>query len=234
MKQQTQTITANVTESIIAVIDTKLKPLQEENAALKIEVEILRTKVQGLEKASRKNNLILHGLKETEVDTYDLMKKVITTLDLVTKTAELKQWDEWEISNVYRIGKKNNKKTRPIRISLNLLWRKTEMLKNKKYLPDNIYITEDYPKDIQQKRKELKVKLQEELDKGNEAYIAYDQLIIKDKKDKRKRMPTDSPNSPSKPIRETNKIFNKTKINKIDSFVRSRSFSTSENSKHPQ
>ncbi|KAI8419990.1 hypothetical protein MSG28_008593 [Choristoneura fumiferana] len=225
MKEEMQQQTAVINENMAITMDKKLKPLVEETASLKKEVHVLKSKIYFLEKDARKNNLILHGVPETETHFSELLAIVTSVLDNVSDKANLNTWDKWEISNAYRIGKKTENKIRPICVTLTLQWRRNELLRNKKYLPENIYVTEDYPKEVLLVRKELKNKLKEELEKGKEGYIAYDRLIIKEKNEKRKRSPTESPNTPNT---ETRILKNKPKLNKTNSFFRAGS---SENNK---
>lgn len=65
-------------------------------------------------------------------------------------------------------------------ITVTLVWRKIELLKNKKLFPENIYITEDFPKEVLLKRKELRKQKEEEIINGKIAFIRYDNIIIKD------------------------------------------------------
>ncbi|CAH0404805.1 unnamed protein product [Chilo suppressalis] len=181
-------------------IDEKLKPLVKENLHLRNEVAFLNKNVSNTERDVRKNNLILHGLQEKETNNIELVESLITCLNNIYKDTGLGNWDKYEISRIQRVGIKDSNKTRSILFTLTLEWRKLELLRNKKRFPKNIYITEDYPKDILNIRKELKVKQQEEIKKGKIAFIRYDKLIVKDKNpvakenEKRKRTPTDSPN----------------------------------------
>lgn len=64
----------NNTEKIMLTIDDKIKPLIEENKILKCEIQELNKKISTLEDATRKNNIILHGLKETETNYTQLFK----------------------------------------------------------------------------------------------------------------------------------------------------------------
>ncbi|VVD01456.1 unnamed protein product [Leptidea sinapis] len=67
----------------------------------------------------------------------------------------------------------------------------------KKDLKDG-YITEDFPKEVLEKIRELKPKLIEEREKGNTAYIKYDQLVVKEGaliNEKRKRDQLTSPDN---------------------------------------
>lgn len=124
--------------------------------------------------------------------------------------------DKWEISSVKRIGLKSTSKNRPILVSLTLKWRKILLLKNNKKFEQGTYVTEDFPKEVIEKRKELKIKLVEAIKNGKTAKIHYDELIIKDKpKEKRKRSPSASPKILSKQWDSTK---NPSKVNKTNVF----------------
>ncbi|KAI5639585.1 hypothetical protein NE865_07951 [Phthorimaea operculella] len=200
-QQYNDDLAARFTANLSSTIDEKLTPIVEENKKLKKQVVTLQAKVKSLERDVRKNNVIIHGIQETEMSYADLRSKMITILDNISKKSNMREWDEWEISDMRRIGKKSEGKSRPILISLTLLWRKIELLKNNKHFPTGIYATEDYPKDVQKKRKELKVQKKQEEQNGNIAFIRYDKLVVKPKildektkeSEKRKRTPSDSP-----------------------------------------
>lgn len=194
MQNQTIELNATLTANLTSTIEEKIKPLVEQNQVLKDEVQLLRAKVKSLEKESRGNNLILHGIMESERSNTELLDLVLDTLNEALKDVTDK-WDKWEISKVQRLGaKKSETKARPILVTLTLIWRKIEILKNNKSFSNNIYATEDFPKDVIIKRRELAPKLQEERKKGKIAYIRYDQLIVKENiSEKRKRSPTESP-----------------------------------------
>lgn len=221
-RRQMNAQTEKITNDLASTIDKKLKPILEENKVLKNEVVTLKNKVRSLEKETRKNNIILHGIKESEGNSYDLQVLVIDTFNAVSKTANLDPFDKWELSDAYRLGKKQDNKQRPILVKLTLSWRRLEILKLSKQFPTGIYVTEDYPKDVLKTREDLKIKLKEELKKGNKAVIRYDQLIIKGKadsnvtKEKRKRSPSKTPTHPT-----TNEEIPQkapSKINKTNAF----------------
>ncbi|VVC95721.1 unnamed protein product [Leptidea sinapis] len=193
-EKQTIRITENVTTQVSATIDEKLKPILEENQKLKKEVNLLKTKIQNLDRDSRKNNIILHGVTETEKSPVELLDLVLKVFNEASEKGGIDNWDKWEISSVRRLGKPTEKKIRPIHITVTLQWRKIEMFKNKKNLPQNSYISEDFSKPVLNKRKELKMQQQEEIKNGKHAFIRYDKLIIKEKPiEKRKRSPSTSP-----------------------------------------
>ncbi|XP_059050167.1 uncharacterized protein LOC131845148 [Achroia grisella] len=189
------------TTEISKTIDEKIQPLIIENKELKQEVQSLMVKILEMEKQTRKNNIILHGVTEKEENYTELQELVVETLNKLSVETALQEWDKWELSRVQRLGKKKESKIRPILITLTLTWRRTEILKNKSKFPKNIYVTEDFPKDILLKRKELKIKMKEEIAKGKKAYISYDKLVVNEtQKDKRKRSESCSPNAPSTSI----------------------------------
>ncbi|XP_061719718.1 uncharacterized protein LOC133526889 [Cydia pomonella] len=240
-EKHTNSLKESFNTSIASTIEEKLAPLMEENLKLKGDVTVLKNKVHNLEREVRKNNLILHGVEESEQDDTELLELVLQTLNNLAKDGEIESFDKWEISVVRRLGKKRDKKHRPILVKLTLAWRRLQVLKNGKKLPANTYVSEDYPKDVIQIRKDLNIKRQEEIKKGKIAMIRYDKLIIKEKtnqdrtNEKRKRSPTKSPTSDNNNKHNEEAIqVAPTKINKTNAFAimnRSRSNSLSSSSK---
>lgn len=215
---------ANQTKDIVSQIDEKLVPIMRDMEELKIENQKLKEKITNMEKENRKNNIILYGLKEHEPNTEELEKgnKEESTADLMAKIIEKIKNDldiqlvNRDINAIHRIGKKyKNDKERPILLSLVNTWQKEDIMKNRKLLK-NVYISEDFPKEVLLKRRELQSKLKEERDKGNFAAIFYDKLVVKEgpaDKGKRKRNPSASPNTPAPPRKQAI-----TKTNRVNAF----------------
>lgn len=181
------------TEDIMARMDEKLVPFRLEMQELRSENEKLREKIHNLEKQKRFNNLILYGVKETETSTANLIETIKTKF----KDDLNISFEDRDVNMVHRIGKNttNNRRERPILLSFVNLWKKNEIVANKKKFK-NLYVSEDYPKEILDMRRELLPKLEEERKKGNYAYINYDKLVVKQGKpgnEKRKREPSNSP-----------------------------------------
>ncbi|GBP05696.1 hypothetical protein EVAR_5040_1 [Eumeta japonica] len=112
---------------------------------------------------------------------------------------------DYEIDKAHRIGQKTSNGLRPILISFTSNWRRNLILKNKKKLPEGIYIKEDFTKEKLEIRKSLQPKLEEERNKGNIAYQRGEKLITKkpsdiQKSEKRKRDPSYSPNQNQQPF----------------------------------
>lgn len=138
---------------------------------------------------------------------------------------------------IYRISEidTKNEKVRPILISFVNNWKKSDIMKNKHKLKNNVFASEDYPKEILNKRKELLPKLIEERKKGNYAVINYDKLIIKEGRpanEKRKRDTSTSPSGFEQP-RKQHLI---TKTNTLNAFdlLRNRSNSLPLDSHPPE
>lgn len=214
--------------AIMTKMDEKLAPLVEENRNLKIKLEKLENEVKYLNRGQRENNIIIFGLEETETSTQDLIEKVKNNF-----LQDLKiNLENFEINKIHRLGLKKleNNKERPILCSFVNNWKKNEIIKNKKNLK-KIYITEDYSKEVLQKRKQLQAELTEERKKGNIAYLKYDKLIVKqdnNHQEKRKRETYTSPFSYNIQSKKQQKIFS-TKSNRADAFdiMRTRSNSLS-------
>ncbi|CAB3236823.1 unnamed protein product [Arctia plantaginis] len=211
MSAQTREITEAVTKKVSESINEKLTALVEENNNLKTEVKTLQDKIKLMEDHKRKNNIIFFGMQEEQNNK--------SPIDSITKLLEKYMnihINPQEINNVYRLGAKQDNKPRPILVTFTTNWRKNEILKNKKKLDHEIYIKEDLSKEILEKRKELLPQLQEERAKGKICYFVKDKIVIKeskdDKRDKRKRDCSTSPNNQPtlapKKINKTNNMLN--------------------------
>lgn len=83
----------------------------------------------------------------------------------------------FELDTVRRIGKRGDT-IRPIVVSLTTLGRKIELLRKQKSLETtSVYIKEDFPPEVLQKRKELQEVLKQERDKGKNVAMRYDRII---------------------------------------------------------
>lgn len=217
---QTATITNNVTRNIMEAMDEKMNRLLEENSALKIQVGNLEEKIRLLEITKRKNNIVFYGVEETEKGLCELVQNVKEILEEAGINIECH-----EITNAYRLGRKGNK-IRPVVVQITTKWKKQLIFVNKKNLPANIYVKDDFPKEVFEKRKQLLPQLEEERKKGNIAYIKFDKLVIKGKEgnEKRKRNPVST--SPEEHPRKQH-IINKNKELHLNTYDKMRTGSNS-------
>lgn len=222
MSAQTREITEAVTKKVSESINEKLTALAEENNNMKIEIKTLKDKIELMENQKRKNNVIFFGMKEeqnNESPIESITKLLEKNMNIYIKPQE--------INNAYRLGAKKDNKPRPILVTFTTNWRKQEILRNKKKLDQEIYIKEDLSKETLEKRKELLPQLQAERAQGKICFFVKDKIVIKeskdDKRDKRKRDCSTSPNS--QPMLAPKKI-NKAN-NMLNYMVRGRSASLS-------
>lgn len=230
MQNQTAELKETITKSIMDKIEEKLIPIAEENKNLKIKVEKLEKEIEYLKRGERNNNIIVFGLEENEKTTTELLGKFKENLkyDLNINI------EDYEINKIHRIGEKNrdSDKPRPVLCSLLNNWKKNEIMKNKKNFK-KIYVTEDFSKEVLEKRKALQAELVEERKKGNTAYLKYDKLIVKENtnQEKRKRETSASPSAENNHPRkqQTLSVINHNRTNAFD-VMRSRSNSLSNTS----
>ncbi|XP_045502867.1 uncharacterized protein LOC123699864 [Colias croceus] len=204
------------TKNIMCRIDEKLGPVLQEITNLKMENQNLKAKIDYLEREKRQKNIIAFGIKEDETSSMDLLK---TTINLLTSGTAIDLTPS-DINKVYRLGKKNlqSDKPRPVLISFLSLWQKEQVIQSKKKIK-NVYIVEDYPKDILDKRKLLQQQLIEEREKGRYAVIKYDKLIVRDNKNKNENRKRNRSESPNKNIPD-----NKQKLTEISKSHRKNAF----------
>uniref|UniRef100_A0A2A4K1M2 Endonuclease-reverse transcriptase n=1 Tax=Heliothis virescens TaxID=7102 RepID=A0A2A4K1M2_HELVI len=203
MLNQTKELKESITNNILEILDEKLQPVITENKILKTKVENLEREIETLKREKKQNNLIMFGVNEDERSTQDLIQNIIN----IFKTDLDMQFQEHEINKIYRLGKaKSSGKPRPILLSFVSEWKKNEVMKKKKNLR-NVYVTEDYTKEVLEKRKTLQAQLKEERERGNIAYLKFDKLVVKEKtnntnNEKRKREISTSPQNNNQPKKQ--------------------------------
>lgn len=227
MHNQTAELKDSITKCIMEKMEEKLIPIVEENKALKIQVKNLENEIEYMKIGKRNNNIILFGLEETEKTTHELLQIVKNILKSDLDISIL----DHEVNKIHRIGNKNTEsnKHRPILCTFVSNWRKNEIIKNKKKFK-KIYVTEDYPKEVLEKRKALQSRLVEERNKGNIAYLKYDKLIVKgnvNNLEKRKRETSTSPSATNMQAKKKQLTSSSTKPNRANAFDRMRSSSLS-------
>lgn len=137
---------------------------------MKVEVE------ESLEIERRKMNLIIHGLRDVDVEA---------DIEEVTKLFEdgLKMDFSRHVDKLMRIGRVNELKTRPLKIILKGLNSRKEILARTKNLKDDekyskVFITPDLTRKQQERDKELRGQLRRIRDEGEvSARIRYGKVV---------------------------------------------------------
>ena len=158
------------------------KELKDEIASVKekheVENKFLRDKVRELEDRSRRNNIRIEGLKESENETWETTTRKVE--DIITNRLGIKQ--KVIIERSHRGGKKQMDKFtgKPRTIFAKILdYRDKELIMQnaKKLKGSGIFINEDYSKETMEIRKGLWMKVKKLRDEGMYAYIQYDKVI---------------------------------------------------------
>lgn len=215
MEKQTNDLKESLTKNIMDRIDEKLTPMVEENEKLKQKICNLENEIEYLKKEKKSNNIVLYGLEEREKSILELFQ---TVKEIFKRDLNLSV-EENELNRLYRLGKnKAENKHRPVLLSFTNGWKKDQIIKNKKSLKE-IYISEDYSKEVIEKRKALLPQLLEEKKKGNIAFLKYDKLVVKGPNvDKRKRELSTSPQSTSTTKNKKQQTISSIRNNRTNAF----------------
>lgn len=127
-----------------------------------------------LEKEAKIRNIVFFGIEENENSYAELEKMIIIFVENYFSI----KLDIRDIQVAKRLGKKTEK-PRPICVTFLTLGIKIDILRGKKTLNETpYYVTEDYPKNILERRRELQKQINIERENGNTAFIKYDKLIV--------------------------------------------------------
>lgn len=139
---------------------------------------VLDTKANYIEGQCRRNNIVVDGILESSNEKWsDCEEKV---KQLMQEKPKLDR-NTVVLERAHRIEKPrngNSTRLRPIVVKFLRYKDKEAVLERAKYLKDtNIYLNEDFPENVRQKRKELMLALRAARERGEIAYLRYDKLI---------------------------------------------------------
>ena len=151
-------------------IDKMLKKIQ------KVEEE-QKEKLLDLQCREMRDNLIFYGIDEEKDETdKDCINKVLNLVEEKLKVPFAKQIP---IHRAHRMGRFQRNKTRPIVAKFAYYPNREDIRKAAKNLEGTQYsIGQQFPKEIQDRRRELVPLLKEARHKGQKAHIAVDKLYI--------------------------------------------------------
>lgn len=122
-----------------AAVKNEMKCLQSQVNKLKTDNEKINLKLDGVTQYNYRNNLLIHGIKETrDEDLYVEVRNIF-------KNKLNVNLDKHEINLCYRYGKRpdSNNKSRPVLISFLHGWKRNEVFGNKKqFKGSNLMCTE--------------------------------------------------------------------------------------------
>ncbi len=166
----------------LAEIKTKLcviDSLQEENQRLKSENVQLTERLLTLECYQRRENIVFEGFAEQENEKEaDCREKVKNALQNINGL------DNLQISRCHRLGKKRDNFKRGIICHIQWYGHKNIIKKNRDKLPNGIKVHDDYPTEVQDRRKALRPYYSAAMkhnDYKNDTIMVRDKLIVKGK-----------------------------------------------------
>lgn len=162
-------------ESVVHIVDKDITSMKNELTAMKTDNKQLRDHILRLESQSRRDNLIFNGVQEKENE--NCMKVVYQILK--DKMGFTNPQKCIKISRCHRLGPKSQHQTRPIIFKLHY-FPDREMIwdKRRKLTGSNVFISEDFPNEIKQRRQQLEPIRRKAIAEGRRATLSVDRLII--------------------------------------------------------
>lgn len=156
----------------------EMNQMKDENKKLKEKVAQQEGRITYLERETRKNNIIIKGVVDEENEnTNKTEEKVANIIQKIGTDINVKE----DLEQTRRIGKYIKDKKRPILVKVIRGNKKVQILQNARKLKGtDIWIDEDYTKEVVEERKMLIPHMKEARNKGHRAQLKYNKLIIND------------------------------------------------------
>lgn len=154
----------------------EIQLLKKQNLELQQQVVDLKNKLHSVERRSKKYNLVIYGVTETQQPLYE------TVLEVINEIVGIK-CEEKDFRDIYRIGRNKTKNTRPIVIETVTYKLKEEILKkagthSETLKREKIYFTLDYIPEDYEKQKFLREQLKQARTKNYKAHIKNNTLYV--------------------------------------------------------
>lgn len=154
----------------------EMTQIKEENEKLKEKVRKQEDRIESLEREIRSKNIVVKGVLDEERENENTTKEKI---GIVMQKIGVCIEEERDIDDIRRIGKYRNDRNRPILVKLTKSSTRSKILKSARELKGTeIWIDEDFPKNIQEERRTLIPQLKMARDKGYRAVLKYNKLVI--------------------------------------------------------
>ena len=179
---------------LLNLVTQSINKLIRENKLVKDENELLKERLIKLEYHTRRNNLLFDGFEEvrgeSDIDCYNSVLGVLCELFVDDRKEEIEQGTgltreqkarKITINRIHCLGRYIPGRKRAIIANFQWYGDVNMILNNRKYLPNGIYVNEDFPHEIVNRRKLLrpilKMGLQLPHYKGK-IKLSYDKLIV--------------------------------------------------------
>lgn len=167
-------------ESKIEAFEKRVTALEAENGGLKREMRVMKVefgeKIDYLENYSRRENIIIHGMDQPSgKETWEeCEEKVVNMLNKKCKMSK----DLIKFERVHRVAKPNNGKQLIIARCQSFKIRENIMKEKHLLKGTEIFINEDFSKEVRAKRAKLRQHLNAAREEGKRAALSFDHLII--------------------------------------------------------
>ena len=180
----------------LAQSENKVEELKSENENLharvcKLELNnrLLKRKLGKLEDRLLDNNLLFSGIKEeggeTKLSRYQILLEIISTTFMGPNyQMQLNQAKQICIEKLVRKGRYAPNRTRPISVTFSHHGDAQDILANKRYLPEGIYVNQEYGEETERERRFLRPILRAATKKSEyrrQCRLEEDHLVIKGK-----------------------------------------------------
>ena len=154
--------------NIIENQERRIEDLTVENCKLKSEVfklkgdvHDLKDRINSVENKSLENNLIFHGIPDSENEYLNqlvdkLQRNFADTIDIYDDAARIQRARGIHIARCKRLGQYQDNRCRPIRVEFVYKWDADELYENRFYLSRGIYINREYNEQTENARKLLR------------------------------------------------------------------------------
>lgn len=162
----------------VDTLKTQLNEQKLENAWMNSKLSKLENKLINIESQSRRDNLLVDGIAENDPDSlHQKLKKLF--IDKLKLNVE--QVESIKFVRVHRLGPKRADTQKPRTIIMKFHWFGDRMKvweARKNLQGTDIYLNEDFPKEIQNRRRILRPILRKAKELEMETYLVVDALII--------------------------------------------------------
>ena len=157
------------TEKIIG----KIKKLKQENKTIerrcnRVEKEnrLLKDRLNSIENKILEKHVIIHGVEEEEEETMNQLKNIVQqvlshTVTMPTQEERTGIACNIPITNMERIGRYNEQRSRPISVTFENKCDSELLLKRRKKLPEGVFVDKEYCYETEKKRQFLRPVLKE-------------------------------------------------------------------------
>lgn len=172
----TLNVKTDMTNESLSSLTKAMERILKENDSLKLKIQQLEDKLDYLENQSRRNNIIIYGVKDEDNENWNATEnKAVEFIKNNLKT-ELKAH---EIERSHRLGKKFRGTNRPIIIKFNNFKTKNELLKaSPKLKGTGFALSEDFSQKVKDTRNQLKPYLIKARANGHYSFLKYNKLNI--------------------------------------------------------